>query len=364
MEESRSISSRSASARQGRSIAVVSGKGGSGKTMVAAELARLADAGSSVVALIDADLGTGGLTYFLNLRYIQRQVGGVADLALAYEEGVPDTFDIKGSLQEIDGFSQSTFLSVGDHRRLFGRNYSDNVKKALRYAISELARSHDVVLIDCRGGIDDESIAVCEAVDDVLLVVESDTTSYQASQHLADVLAQERLATKLRGFVINKVIDDPSSIARNGTVSFRCPYLGSIPFDLDVTRNFLVGEIPDLRSVFGIHLASSSHRVYPEMFPSPMGRVWEFKEFSEVGLTDIDAARGGVVAAAAIVAIALVAGIQVWVYGYDLDSRFLLITFFYLVIVGIAGSVDRFRRVLGRSLGGFFKLVERVLKVR
>ena len=59
----------------GASIAIVSGKGGSGKTFIAAELASLI-AARIPVTLMDADTGTGGLSYYLGLKYVRNITEG------------------------------------------------------------------------------------------------------------------------------------------------------------------------------------------------------------------------------------------------------------------------------------------------
>jgi septum site-determining protein MinD len=62
-----------------RSIAIISGKGGSGKTMVTAMIACILDHACSVlpeknsqsILAMDADTGTAGLTYYLGLKYLE-----------------------------------------------------------------------------------------------------------------------------------------------------------------------------------------------------------------------------------------------------------------------------------------------------
>ena len=80
-----------------------------------------------------------------------------------------------------------------------------------------------------------------------------------------DTLSENKLAHKMRGFIINKALDDPTVVARNGTSVFGAQYLSSVPFDLEATRNFLVGEVPRRFSLFGIHVWQPLYRVYPEV---------------------------------------------------------------------------------------------------
>lgn len=66
--------------RVGKSIAVVSGKGGSGKTMVAVALAQGVALAERSCILIDADFATGGLTYYLTFRNFKNARIGLSDI--------------------------------------------------------------------------------------------------------------------------------------------------------------------------------------------------------------------------------------------------------------------------------------------
>ncbi|WP_305418184.1 nucleotide-binding protein [Photobacterium leiognathi] len=65
-----------------KTIAIVSGKGGSGKTMLTATIAKILDISGSSVLLIDADFGTAGLTYYLGLNEVNNISVGLANLIL------------------------------------------------------------------------------------------------------------------------------------------------------------------------------------------------------------------------------------------------------------------------------------------
>src|SRR5437016_12897223 len=70
--------------RQGevQRVAVVSGKGGSGKTLVATALMLAFAENKTRTLLIDGDLGTGGLTYYVGFHNISNISGGLTELLL------------------------------------------------------------------------------------------------------------------------------------------------------------------------------------------------------------------------------------------------------------------------------------------
>src|SRR5687768_1257607 len=107
-----------------RSIAVVSGKGGSGKTMVCAVLGLVLDELGHRVVIFDADTGTAGMTYYLGLKLVSNTRVGLANLATA--SNIKDAAIRNRVLQKIVGFSHGEFLGIGDHRRL--EKYTPAVK--------------------------------------------------------------------------------------------------------------------------------------------------------------------------------------------------------------------------------------------
>jgi len=336
-----------------RRIAVISGKGGSGKTLIATVMAEILDQ-FGPVTLIDTDTGTAGLSFYLGLKMVANVAGGIADMVFKTGGGLP-------RLQELLGnFKRTEFLSVGDHRRLSSDLDPALVADAFQDAIRRLS-DFQWIIADCRGGIDQESLAICEAVDDIILVVEPDTTSYQASQHVVDVLSNKSLASKLRGFIINKVFEDPSVVARSGTAVFRCQCLGAVPFDLDAMRDFLIGNVPSLRTQFATQVWSALSKAYP--LPPPDRRVWSFEEFSQVSLSNIESIRGGLASACLL----LLMGILSFAFQYagtahpDVTQ---LMLWFCIMFLGLVGSLEPTRRTFGRAVGIYLQLLSRGLGTR
>jgi flagellar biosynthesis protein FlhG len=343
-----------------RTIAVISGKGGSGKTMIAAVMAEILDL-FGPVALIDADTGTGGLSYYLGLKLVPNVAVGLADLALNPSPHSDVRPEVESLFQPLREFKSTVFLGVGNHRRLTEEVDPARIPEVIGGIVEQLRRARqNCVIVDCRGGIDAESIAICRAVDDIILIVEPDITSFQATQHVVDILSGTGLGRKLRGFVINKVFEDPSSVVRNGTAVFRCQCLGAVPFDLDATRDFLVGDIPSFRSQFGIQVWAALRRAYLDVLPSPPGRVWTYPEFSQVSLTNIDSVRGGLFCGAMIILLGLIYLLERQM-GVGTLSRFdspLIQAIFTSVLagLGIIGSIEPLRRSVGRAISAYVRL--------
>ncbi|MEZ9762345.1 ParA family protein [Vibrio splendidus] len=235
--------------KQSKTIAVVSGKGGSGKTMLTATMAKVLDESGFSVLLIDADFGTAGLTYYLGLNEVSNISVGLTNL-FSNVEKTSLTYD--KVIEPLSSYSNTDFIGVGDHRRYKKNGESDFFHEYFDAFINKIneEKKYDYIIVDCRGGIDEESLTVCKSASDIIIVAETDTTSFQATQFLVDTLYDNGVSDKLTGFFVNKVFDDPSILIRNGVVSFKTTCLSSIPFDLDSIKSFIVGEVPKLNSIY------------------------------------------------------------------------------------------------------------------
>lgn len=355
-----------------RSIAVVSGKGGSGKTMIATAMAQVFVSFGLSVALIDADTGTAGMTYYLGLKQVRNIRGGLysimKDLASSSTHKDPVSKNsledvVSGYLQDVTDLSRTQanvgFLPIGDHRRLSRDERSDPDNTAHLYtiainqAIGELSELSEYVIVDCRGGVDRESLEVCAAVNDILLIAESDTTSFQASRHLVEVLSDAQLDHKLRGFIVNKAFEDPTSIARNGTSMFGAQYLGSVPFDFEATRAFLIGNIPRPGSIFATHVQDALSRAYPLNVMKPDSKIWTADDYNALGLpANEDSARGGYAATLLLVSAGAVFLINDLLPTpiFRTQGQFNTIAIAILVVLGLCAGIEPIRRIFGRLI--------------
>ena len=347
-----------------RTIAVVSGKGGSGKTMIAAVMTKVLSLFQGVT-LVDADTGTGGLSYYLGLKLVGNTAVGLADLLLENGDSKPLPLQAIAWNEEPKPKVEPTFLSIGNHRRLYQMGQGDGLAEKLWSVIQRVNAEAEYVIIDCRGGIDSESIAVCDLADDIILIVEPDTTSFQATQHVVDVLSNRNLAGKLRGFIINKVFDDPSTVANYGTSVFKCGCLAAVPFDLEATRDFLIGNIPRFDTQFGIQVWQALRKAYRDTVEAPPpGRAWTFEEFSQVSLANPESSRGGLVAASLLLIFGAVIAMR-WLenrsFFYSSDRLDLLVAVTICVLLGIMGSLEPTRRRIGRAFGMYVRAMARLL---
>ena len=173
-----------------RITAVTSGKGGVGKTIVAANLAAaLARAGQRVLVL-DADLGLANLDVVLNL---------------AARVTLHDVFTGRATLDQAlqpapGGF---TVLLAGSGLVEYSR-MTPEVRDKLLDVIAQVRPRFDQVLLDTGAGISDVVLFTVSLADEVLVVATPEPTSLTDAYATIKVLASTQAARPMR-LLVNQV---------------------------------------------------------------------------------------------------------------------------------------------------------------
>jgi|Deesub1362A_J573_1020465.scaffolds.fasta_scaffold01942_4 septum site-determining protein MinD len=197
------------------SIAVCSGKGGTGKTTVTANLAvAMAQFGRDVL-VVDADIEMANLCFHLRVDgstpTLHDVLAGRAELAEAVREA--------HGVKVLPGAISLKALKHADPERL------EEVLSALE--------KHEIVLIDAPAGLGRALLAALSVVDAALLVVNPEVSS------LGDALKTKVVAGKLKvktlGAVLNRWHGTPEEIpARDVETVLEMPVLATIPEDKKV----------------------------------------------------------------------------------------------------------------------------------
>lgn len=144
-------------------IAVASGKGGVGKTNIAANLAICLAAMDKKVAVFDADFGLANLDIIMgisvkyNLRHFIKGWRSLDEVCMPTPFGV----DIIGGIAGIEGI-----VDMDDFKR-----------QRLMSELDNLAENYDMIIVDTGAGIDKTVMAFCQSADHTLLVTTPEPTA-------------------------------------------------------------------------------------------------------------------------------------------------------------------------------------------
>jgi len=241
------------SERRARRVAIVSGKGGVGKTMVAANLAAaLAKTGHSVL-VVDSDLGLANLDVMLGVQpsYTLHDVlHGACALKDALVR-VPVCTRGVASTEEaspVDGFD---ILPGGSGIR-DATTLTASAREDLKTLLHELGSRYEFLLCDAGAGIGEVVLFFAQIADDIVVVVTPEPTSLTDAYATIKVLARECGRTdvhvivnlvagatpeKAGGAVVSHLRQVASRfLLSDGTTLVRIHLLGVIPSDPAVPR--------------------------------------------------------------------------------------------------------------------------------
>ncbi len=208
----------------GEVIAIVSGKGGVGKTTTSANIGSgLAKAGHKVV-MIDTDMGLRNLDIMFNL-----------DKQILYT--LADLLQNKCTMQQAliqDTQDPNLFL-------IAAAQYSDHLVidiKAMDKLIEDLRGDFDYIIIDCPAGIGHAFNAAISRADRVVVVTIPEIPTVRDADHVIEILNER--GVKHIQLIVNRLQAD---LVKDGTMM-------SSDDIVDVLATELLGQIPDDRNIF------------------------------------------------------------------------------------------------------------------
>ena len=256
--------------RRSRITAVTSGKGGVGKTFVAANLAAALARQGQKVLVLDADLGLANLDVVLNLHP---------------KITLHDVFTGKQALEDAilpapGGFS---VLLAGSGMVEYSR-MTPEVRDQLQKVIADVAPRFDRVLLDTGAGISDVVLYAVSLADDVLVVATPEPTSLTDAYATIKVLATTQGRRRFNLLVnqtrkmgegravrqqLQQVVDRYVNPGLDSPV--RLELLGEVPSDTAVRESVLRRQLllppPALASNRRCSTTGPSHQHRP--LPSP-----------------------------------------------------------------------------------------------
>jgi len=242
-----------------RTLAITSGKGGVGKSNLAANLAIALGERGARVLLLDADLAQASLDLLLGLhpRYdLQHVLSGEKTLEDILVEGPPGVTLIPASSGVAD------LAEIDDYRR-----------EVLLRALGNLDRDADLILIDTASGISRQATAFCRAADETIVVTTPEMPAFSDAYALIKLLHQQG-SSHAPSLLVNMATTSEEAdetaqrirlVARR-FLSMEIPFLGYVPFDPTIGK--AVRSQEPVVSRFPYSPAAIAYRALAE-------RLWE-----------------------------------------------------------------------------------------
>lgn len=247
----------------GKSLALLSGKGGSGKTSLALSMASmLSDCGIKVL-VVDCDLSTNGATYFYesNLSGQKKKIVSFFDVLIGekYEAEyefirINENFDFLPSVDQITSKNIITYT------------YHKDDKFILMDFIQYITEQYDVILFDCQAGYVDLLKILLPYVDLNLFVMEADAISSASIRSLylkiGDIITEKKVYQ-----VFNKATSEEYEIyskISGGTVFTN---IETVMFDWKIRKAFSIAQIPDMNNTsvdYGMQIFNICRILFPE----------------------------------------------------------------------------------------------------
>lgn len=241
-------------------ILIASGKGGVGKSTVAAFLGRELASRSMKVLLIDSDTGLGALDIMLNVA--ERVVNTWADVISA------------------ECKTENAVIKISENLHLLAspRILPDDMpENAFESIIEDAEKDYDVILIDASAGIDENLRRTAAVCNRAVFVATADEISVRCACAAANEAEKCGIDRDNMRIIINRFIKKAALKARlmnvDGVIDKSgIALLGIIPEDKKVPFISVTNDLPDKKSVFVSAVGRISDRLEGKYVPLELRR--------------------------------------------------------------------------------------------
>ena len=241
-----------------KSLALISGKGGSGKTTLGLSLASLLSRCNIKVLLVDCDLSTNGATYFY-----EKKLSEVKESITCFSDIIYN-----------DNCSNIKCLNINQYYDFLPSIITITSKQKISMCISsnidaffkQVSSKYDVIIFDCQAGYSDVLKNLLPIIELNLAVMEADAISSSAMRSLYLKIGKLLNDRKIYQ-VFNKATSEEYEIYSKlygGTIFTN---IETVMFDWKIRKAFSVAQIPDMENTsanYGMQLLNISNILFPE----------------------------------------------------------------------------------------------------
>lgn len=247
-----------------RTIAIIGGKGGIGKTILVSNLSTaLTELGYDVIA-IDANLTTPNLGLHLGMHLAPKTLHDVLKRKTKLKNTIyPHTLGFK---------LIPASMSVGDLTGV-------DVGRLQEVTLNLLGKA-DFIILDCAAGLGREAVSAIKAADEILIITNPDLPS--VADALKTAKLTESLNKKIIGVVVNRVKKKKHELTKEEIEDMiGVPVLAGIPEDINVIKS-IVSKNPlvnyDPYSPASIEIKRLAYRLIGKPFKPEKRRTFRILE--------------------------------------------------------------------------------------
>ena len=221
-----------------KKIALLSGKGGSGKTSLCLSIADLLSSCGIKTLLVDCDFSTNGATYFFEDKLESNRTVLSLERLLQGSDADGSTIFINDNLDFIPSVSNLNFSNTGNES-----SYDKIVSN-----IDGISEKYDVVIFDCQAGYSRVLDFVLPAVDESLFVLEADAISSSAIRSLFLKIGTH-LKNKKAYQIFNKVTPEEYDVYNKISGGTLFTNIETVKFDWRIRKAFALSLVPNFENV-------------------------------------------------------------------------------------------------------------------
>lgn len=252
-------------------LTLLSGKGGSGKTVIALSMGKILSESGYKVLLVDCDMSTHGASYFFEAEFERISKNAVSlEKLMLNQEAQEEPLLTKAGFY----FIPST-LSPVDIQKLSVEHSDNNFADIAFLHLDKIIHQYDFVILDCQAGFSQLATRAVKMADRNLIVLEADAISASAIRILFLQIGSD--LEKNTWQIFNKLTENERQLYEKifgGTLFTNLP---PISFDGDVRLAFAKGELPGFvkqYSAFGLGVL----RIMKVLFPSATESLKKLEE--------------------------------------------------------------------------------------
>ena len=169
----------------GEVIVVVSGKGGVGKTTVAANIGAALSGCAKSVVLVDADMG---------LRNLDIAVGVENKIVYDIADVLDEVCDVKTAVVSVDSCEGLNFIPSPQTR-----NSQSITPEKFSELCTELAKSYDYVIVDGPAGVGDGFLKIIKSANKAIVVTQGYMSALRDADRTISLLEKEGIVFETDG---------------------------------------------------------------------------------------------------------------------------------------------------------------------